>query len=242
MVPAMSRYAILLIPLLLAAAPVAEAAEKPGKGASGKEAGGNFYRYRNDKGVLVIDSYIPPEYARKGYQLVTRSGQVVQDVPPSEGPAIDEDAARKLREQEAQNSRRDVELRKLYSSPADAVRLRDRQLDAISLKIDFARGQVLQLAGKRKTDLEQAAALERQGKPVPKALAEGLERLNRQVAEQETQIRALEKDREELRAEFEPVIERLKVIYPNAPLLPPPPPPKPAATATPAAKPAPARP
>ena len=144
----MSRL-LMLLPLLLAslALPVeANERKSSAKGSSGKEAGGYLYRYRNDKGVLVIDSFIPPEYARKGYQLVTRSGQVVQDVPPAAvDEALDEDENRRRREQEAQMSRRDTELRKLYSSPADAVRLRDRQVDAINLKIDFARGQILQL-------------------------------------------------------------------------------------------------
>lgn len=184
-------------------------------GGAGKGPVSYLYKYKNDKGVMVIENAIPPEYARKGYQVITRSGQVVQDVPPATDTGVDPEAAKKQREAAALASRRDGELRRLYSAPADAERMRNRQMDAITLKIDFAKSQLVQVNSKRKQEVEQAAKLERKGGVVPPHMKESIGRLDRQVADQEAQIKALEADKEKIRAEFDPVIERLKVIYPD---------------------------
>lgn len=189
-------------PVVLAAPP----------GAS-KGAAGQFYRYRNDQGVLVIDKSIPPEYARKGYDIVTGAGQLIQKVDPS--AAIDPQEMQRQKTQAADQTREDAKLRKLYSAPADAERLRDRQMDAVTLKIDFAKGQVQQTVNKRRLEMEQAARMERKGGAVPQQTRDNIERLNRQLADQELKVEALEKDRERIREEFAPVIERLQVIYPG---------------------------
>lgn len=184
-------------------------------GGAGKAPVSYLYKYKNDKGVMVIENAIPPEYARKGYQVITRSGQLVQDVPASNEIGLDPEVAKKKREEAAMASRRDGELRRLYSAPADAERMRNRQMDAITLKIDFAKGQLAQMNSKRKQEVEQAAKVERKGGIVPPHMKESIGRLDRQVADQEAQIKTLEADKEKIRAEFDPVIERLKVIYPD---------------------------
>jgi hypothetical protein len=204
--------------IIAAAAVVTLALAGPAALAAGpsKSGGGYLYRYVNDKGVQVIDSSIPPEYARKGYQVITRTGQVIEEVAPASATALEDPAAEKARrEREAGMARRDGELRKLYSSPQDAERHRDRQLDALKLKADFARGQISQLASKRTTELEAAARMERRGTAVPAEQRETIERYNRQIADLEAQVAAVEKEQQELRDEFAPIIERLGVIYPD---------------------------
>lgn len=184
--------------------------------AAEKGSGGSLYRYKNDKGVMVMDSSIPPEYAAKGYQILTRSGQLLETVAPV--AVITPEEAKRQREQHEygeQMIRKDSELRKLYSAPQDAERLRDRQIEAITLKIEYAKSQLSQLVSKRKGELEQAARLERQGTAVPPAMRENIERLNRQINEQDAQVKALQADSGKMRTDFEPIIERLKVIYPH---------------------------
>lgn len=184
--------------------------------AAEKGSGGSLYRYKNDKGVMVMDSSIPPEYAAKGYQILTRSGQLLETVAPA--AVITPEEAKRQREQHEhgeQMIRRDSELRKLYSAPQDAERLRDRQIEAITLKIEYAKSQLSQLVSKRKGELEQAARLERQGTAVPPVMRENIERLNRQINEQDAQVKVLQADSDKMRTDFEPIIERLKVIYPH---------------------------
>lgn len=229
--------------LLLAVAtpPALLAAEKKGSAPakkSGSADAGAFYRYVNDKGVTVIDSAIPPQYVSQGYDVLSRSGQLLKRVAPTavDNPA-DEGEARRRREEAAMMIRRDAELKKLYSSPQDAERLRDRQIEAIALKIDYAKGQLLQVTGKRKRDLEQAARLERAGTPVPKEMRENLARLNEQVVSLDNEIRVLESDKVRMRTEFGPIIERLKVLYPDK-VVPAPTPAAPLPAAVPAAAPA----
>lgn len=212
-------------------------------GTAAAAGGPNLYKYKNDKGQIVIENSIPPAIAaRGGYQIVSRSGQVIQDVPPVDKAA--QTAAQKQRQDAAINAGRDAELRKLYSAPMDAVRLRNRQLDSISIKVDFAKGQLLQLNSKRKVALDQAAQMERKGQAVPPAMRDNLARLNAQATEQENQIRIFEADKEKVRNDFRPIIDRLNVIYPDKALTPeqidPPAPTAAAPAAAPAPAPAPA--
>ena len=198
--------------LAVAGATPAVAASKPAAKSSG--AAGAMYRYKNDKGVMVIESSISPEYAAKGYQVLNRSGQVIEEVAPAMAADALQEERRKA-EQGVAMSRKDAELRKLYSSPQDAERLRDRQIESIALKIDFTRGQLQQLNGKRRAEIEQAARLERKGTPVPASLRETIDRLGRQVALEDATLKGLEADRLRMQTEFAPIIERLKVIYPE---------------------------
>lgn len=203
---------LLLAIALAVSAPLASAAP-PKKGGGSKAPTDMLYRYRNEQGVLVINEIMPPEYARQGYEIITKKGQVVEVVQPS--VAVDPQEVQRQKEMQVQMAKKDVELRKLYSSPADAERQRDRQMEAIGLKIDFARGQILQTTNRRKIELDQAAKLERQGKPVPQPTREAIDRLSRQIADQEAEITKLEADRERIREDFLPVVERLKVLYPG---------------------------
>lgn len=205
-----------LSPLLLAVAlagiaPVVDAAGPGAKGSAATQAA--YYRYRNAQGVLVMERSIPPEYAGKGYQVLNSFMQVIQEVPPA--AVLTEEERRAKAESDVHNSRQDAELRKLYSAPQDAERLRDRQLEALGLKVEHARGQLNQTSGQRKVEMEQAARMERAGKPVPQHTRDTIDRLTRQAAEQDQQIRMLEGEQQRIRAEFEPIIARLKVIYPN---------------------------
>lgn len=206
------RVAVILVAAMLALA--GGDALAAGKSSSSKSSTLRLYKYRNASGVLVIESAIPPEFARNGYQVVDGAGRVIQDVPaaPTDAQKASEKQAQEL---SALSSRRDGELRKLYSSPQDAERLRDRQLEALSLKMDFTRGQLQQVSSKRRTDLEQAAKLERKGQAVPNNLRDSIGSLGRQVADLELQLKQLEGERVRIRGEFDPVIERLKIIYPD---------------------------
>lgn len=198
-----------------------------------------FYRYKNKEGHVVIEKSIPPEYVPKGYQIVTMSGQVIQDVPPAE--TIDAETARRNSEDAAKNVKLDVQLRKLYSSPMDAVNLRTRKLNALNDKLDIARGQVNQLTNRRKAELDSAARMERSGKKVPEQIRANIESYDRRIADQQAQIADLEADQQALRDEFAIAISRLNVIYPDKAVpesMINPPAPAPAAPAAPAAAPA----
>lgn len=172
-----------------------------------------FYRYKNAQGNLVIERSIPPEYVGKGYQIVTATGHVIQDVPPAED--IDAETARRNSEDAAKNVKLDVQLRKLYSSPMDAVNLRTRKLGALNDKLEIARGQVNQLTSRRKAELDSAARMERSGKKVPEQTRANIESYDRRIADQQAQIADLEADQQALRDEFAVAIARLNVIYPD---------------------------
>lgn len=205
-VPAMNRCAFVVLASLLGLVLGA------GTALAAPKAAQQYYRYKNAQGHLVIERSIPPEYVGKGYQIVTLSGQVIQDVPPAETGKAEE--ARKQSEDAARNIKLDNQLRKLYGSPQDAVRHRDRQIEALKLKVDFAKGQLLQLNGKRKIELDQAARLERSGKKVPDQARASLDTLDRRIANQEADVNTSEAEIQRLREDFVLTIDRLNLIYP----------------------------
>lgn len=201
---------LLLALATMAAVPPAMAAEKSSKKGSDVPA---LYRYRNDQGVLVMERSIPPEYTTKGYEVLNAFGQVIQKVEPV--TLLTDEQRKALSEQEKMSSRKDSELRKLYSSPQDAERLRDRQLEALGLKIDHAKGQLSQTTAKRKTAVEEAARMERAGNKVPPAKIETIAKLTAQTNAQEQEIKSLQQEQARIREQFDPIIGRLRVIYPD---------------------------
>lgn len=201
---------LLLALAAMAAVPPAMAVEKSSKKGSDVPA---LYRYRNEQGVLVMERSIPPEYTTKGYEVLNAFGQVIQKVEPV--TLLTDEQRKALSEQEKMSSRKDSELRKLYSSPQDAERLRDRQLEALGLKVDHAKGQLSQTTARRKTAVEEAARMERAGNKVPPAKIETIAKLTAQANSQEQEIKSLQQEQARIREQFDPIIARLRVIYPD---------------------------
>jgi hypothetical protein len=52
-------------------------------GASDLSAGAIYYRYPSINGTIVIDSIVPPEAVRRGYDVIRVDGSVVRAVAPA---------------------------------------------------------------------------------------------------------------------------------------------------------------
>lgn len=193
---------LLLIPLLLASTQLhADNRDEVPLGA--------MYRYETPSGGLVISNTLPIEAIYTGYEVIDSLGRVIQSVP-----AAMPEEERQQRQQEAlaeqERMRLDAEIRRLYATPGDAERARDRQISTLSLGIDFARNTRHQLEGKLNDALAQAASHEQQGVAVPEPISAQIDSYSRQIEEQELEIRALERDIISVRQEFAPIIERLE--------------------------------
>ncbi|WP_159556313.1 hypothetical protein [Alcanivorax sp. S71-1-4] len=183
------------------------------KGADGLPPGA-VYRYINAQGNMVMTSMLTPEGVQVGYEVVDSQGRVIKTVPPA--PSADELAEiREAREQarrEAQQALRDAELMRMYAAPEDAERARDRQISALQLNIDYARGNITQTRTRLEQEISNAARIERSGRQVPENTALVIERYTRQITELETDITHYEQEITKVRESFEPIIERLRVI------------------------------
>lgn len=191
--------AVLLLPNLLLAAPPAEDADALPPG--------SLVRYFDEQGKVVITSTLPREAIDQGYDLLDSRGRVLRSVEP----ALSREERRKaLAKQQARAE--DQDLTRLYPTPQDAERARDRLITALRLKIDYARSAIIQLDDKLSAEVETAAQAEQAGRAVSEAVAANIEIYSKQIREQEEKIADAKKDIAATRQEFAPIIERLRGI------------------------------
>lgn len=172
-----------------------------------------WYRYYNDKNQPTITDRITEEHISRGYDALDQGMQLLRKVPPQRALTPEEIAAAKVaRAAEARRKEDDKHLLRLYSRPRDAEQNRDRQIDAIQLRIDFTTGALTRLRDTRAKAAQQAAVLERTGRPVPAPLVEEIGKYDKQIQQLQGEIQARKAEQEKLRQEFAPIIQRLNEL------------------------------
>lgn len=172
-----------------------------------------WYRYYNDKNQPTITDRITEEHISRGYEALDQGMQLLRKVPPQRALTPEEIAAAKAaRAAEARRKEDDKHLLRLYSRPRDAEQNRDRQIDAIQLRIDFTTGALTRLRDTRAKAAQQAAVLERTGRPVPAPLKEEIGKYDKQIQQLQGEIQARKAEQEKLRQEFAPIIQRLNEL------------------------------
>lgn len=194
----------LLAATLLGLSAIAQAEEIPGA---------RWYRYYDDKKQPNVTDSLTQEHIDHGYDALSSSMQVIKHVPPQKALTPQEQAAIKAkREAELQQAKDDKQLLRLYSSPADAEHARDRQLDAIQLRIDFSTNSLAGLRQRRAAEAQKAGAFERTGKPVPAELKNSIAGYDKQIQGAQAEIAQRKAEQDKVRADFDPVIQRLQTL------------------------------
>jgi hypothetical protein len=137
-----------------------------------------LYRYVDDKGTTVLSRQgVPPEHISKGYEVLNDQGRVIQVIPPAPSP---EEMKRILADKARASS--DAQLLRLYSTPDDVERARQRKLAELDGLIGVARNNLQSVRTQQANLQSQAADHERAGRAVPAHL---LAQIDNQKAEQE---------------------------------------------------------
>lgn len=194
--------ALLALPVLTPAAPK-----------QNEPAGEVMYRYTKPDGTLAVSATLNEQAIHAGYQVLDHNGRVLRREPP----APPEEQARRRQamaaEQQAQRqAERDMELERLYAGPEDAVRARERQIEALELRISYATNTLAQLEEKRDQEVSLAARAERAGRPVPEGTRQAIEEYQRRMAHVRQEIAGYEKDKQAVREQYAPIIERLEEL------------------------------
>lgn len=168
-----------------------------------------LYRYVDDKGTTVLSRQgVPPEHISKGYEVLNDQGRVVRVIPPA--PSAEE-MQRILAEKARASS--DAQLLRLYSTPEDVERARQRKLAELDGLIGVARSN-LQSARTQQANLQsQAADHERAGRAVPAHL---LAQIDNHKAEQQRlkgDIERYQAARKEADSSFNADRDRLKHLH-----------------------------
>lgn len=177
----------------------------------GHAAGNRLYRYVTDKGVVGIDDHVPPEFAKNGYEVLTRDGRVIETVPRQ--LTGEEGARARAAEAEAKRLQEwDKNLLLRYSSVDDIAAARDRALREIDVRLSILRSNLLSVKGQIESEQTKAADLERRGVAVPAAVTTNMEMLKREIADTEEAIAERARDKSAVAASFQKDIERFKAL------------------------------
>ncbi len=167
-----------------------------------------LYRYVNDEGVVVLDRLgVPPEFVANGYEVLNEQGRVIDVIPPA--PSEEE---MKIILQERARAQSDIQLRRLYSTPADVERAKLRKLKELDGMIGIARGNLESLYAQQANLQSQAAAHERAGRQAPAHLVGQIENLKSEQENLRRRIERYQESREQITLTFDSDRDRLKEL------------------------------
>lgn len=173
-----------------------------------------MYRFTDQNGQLVISNTIPQEATKRGYDIISSNGRVIDTIPPA--PTDEEIAAREAEKQhqkalEAQREE-DRKLLKRFSHPDQAVRAMHRKVRELEGLIQLKRGNISVISSQLDNEQSRAADMERAGRDIPETTLDKIRRLESQIRDIEREIDSQIHELGTLRDGFEMDIKRLESI------------------------------
>jgi len=167
-----------------------------------------LYRYVADKGITVLSRQgVPPEHIRRGYEVLNDQGRVVKVIPPA--PSAEE--MKHILAERARASS-DAQLLRLYSTPEDVERARQRKLAELDSLIGVARSNLQSVRTQQANLQSQAADHERAGREVPAHLLAQIDNQKAEQARLKSDILRYQAVRKEADVSFNADRDRLKVL------------------------------
>ncbi len=152
-----------------------------------------FYRYTTSEGTKVVSQTIPPQYIRNGYELLTIGGEVLKVVPPAP-PAADAERIAKERKAAKEQAKRDLELRRTYSSVKDIESAKARNLQELVNTISILQANLANVKSQLKVQEQHAASIERTGKTVSDEVLKNINTLKTEERDLNVQITQRQKE------------------------------------------------
>lgn len=189
-----------------------------------------MYRYYDARGVMHVESVLPPGQAQSGYEVLDRRTlKTLAVVTPAPSPQELADQEQRRREaaaaqaaaqrsaqarqrDAAQQMYRDQMLLQTYASEAELIRLRDSKLESTALilrsveqTVGHLRGNLAQMDA---TIVEHQAA----GRVPPADLLEARARTAADLAEQERAAERIHAEQAAIRDTFESDLNRYRLL------------------------------
>lgn len=168
-----------------------------------------YYRYVNKDGVKVISHIIPPEYAQKGYEVITHTGKVIEVVLPAPDP----EELKKLEAERAKERELLAEyegIARRYSSIEEIYAARDRRLAHLDANIAILRSNIGNINSQVESLMRKAAEVERSGRDVPQQILRNLEETRQELRATEEMMQARQVEHDQIHEEYEKLVDLFK--------------------------------
>ena len=176
-----------------------------------------YYRYQNEQGLTTQTDRLPPAAARRGYSVVSASGDIIKVVPREltveERLLRDAALARdKVMEDEEKRIRKwDQSLILRYSNADEIDAARVRGIREFDTRISIFQGNLMSLKAQIEAEQRDAANYLRRGRQVPDTLSARITSLKGEVLYAEDAIGQIKRERIETEQQYE--ADRLRFLY-----------------------------
>lgn len=183
---------------------------------AGQQPKAQWYR-TYEQGAPALSSTITERHIRNGYEVLDRNMQVIRRVPPYVAAQYEQQKAKRDR-LDAQRQA-DRNLVAVHISSVHATAKRDSMLSEMQTRQGFLQSQLASLQQELARDIAAAAAYERRQQAIPDPVRQRLALKREQVAQAETNVRAIEQRQLEVINEYKTVLNRLEYIENNRSIL-----------------------
>jgi hypothetical protein len=162
---------------------------------------GRLYRYRNAEGAVEMSNAVPADRVAGGYEVLDKSGNVVERVAPQ--LTAEQVAAKVIHDREVAECRQNVErVASLYGSVADISAAADQAHKSIEARIGNLEGS-LALERRRLEERESdAAQRERTGRKITPQLQQSIDLSRAQIESIGLEIKQRHAEQETAKARF----------------------------------------
>ena len=171
-----------------------------------------YYRYKDENGVVSIDATIPPEYVKYGYEVLNSMGLTVRVIPPElseEEKTIQEKKKKAEAEFEALKNR----LNRLYRSPSDVDRALASAEERIKAKIAAHVRRIETHKAKFAEAEDKAAREEAHEKTISQEYLDQMEEATEYIHSLELSIAEREREIFEKRIQYKYEREVMYIVY-----------------------------
>lgn len=191
--------------------------------AASSAASAELYKYKNEDGVTVLDSYVPARYVKDGYTILSLNGRVLEVVPRALTDAEIWARDRQLAEQNRIDRERreqkvaDQNLLRLYSTPEDVVRARDTKLGSIESFVNTQSGNLRRLREQKRQLESSLADVERSGGTISQDVLDRISSIEGRMVQIESETQVKNEEMDVLRSNFAADLKRVLELYGNDP-------------------------
>lgn len=176
----------------------------------------------NKEEVRECGNVVPPQYVQEGHEEISDQGLILSTTRRAKTEKeiqqeLSEQQRRKAIVAEQERAARDQRaydemLLDTFETEHDLFRARDNTLQVMQSNIELTRSSIERLYATRTKMYQEAARLERSGKPVTPSLHNDIETTQRQIREQREFIKSREGEQSALRAKFEVALGRFREL------------------------------